>query len=51
MEDNFLTQLVNKPTREGVLLDLLFVNTEGLVGDFVVSGYLGLSAQEMLEFQ
>lgn len=51
MEDNFLKQLVNKPTREGVLLDMLFLNTEGLVDDFVVSGYLGHSGQEMLEFQ
>ena len=30
MEDNFLTQLVREPTRECALLDLLFVNREGL---------------------
>ncbi|PKU34926.1 mitochondrial fission process protein 1 [Limosa lapponica baueri] len=34
--DNFLTQLVREPTREGALLDLLFVNREGLVGDVTV---------------
>ncbi|GAB0180200.1 hypothetical protein GRJ2_000485300 [Grus japonensis] len=33
VEDNFLTQLVSELTREGALLDLLFVNREGLVGD------------------
>ena len=33
VEDNFLTQLVSEPTREGALLDLLFVNREGLVDD------------------
>jgi len=26
MEDNFLTQLVREPTREGTLVDLLFTN-------------------------
>ncbi|KAK4822040.1 hypothetical protein QYF61_006953 [Mycteria americana] len=29
--DNFLTQLVSEPTREGAPLDLLFTNREGLV--------------------
>ncbi|GAB0180245.1 hypothetical protein GRJ2_000489800 [Grus japonensis] len=33
VEDNFLTQLVSEPTREGTQLDLLFENREGLVGD------------------
>ena len=50
MEDNFLTQLVSEPTREGALLDLLFVNREGLVGDVVVGGHLGHSDNEMIEF-
>ncbi|KAK4815791.1 hypothetical protein QYF61_007231 [Mycteria americana] len=31
--DNFLTQLVREPTREGAPLDLLFTNREGLVSD------------------
>ncbi|KAK4832995.1 hypothetical protein QYF61_027019, partial [Mycteria americana] len=30
MEDNFLTQLVSESTREGIPLDLLFANREGL---------------------
>ena len=50
MEGNFLTQLVSEPSREGVLLDLLFANREGLVGDVVVGGRLGHSDHEMTEF-
>ena len=48
--DNFLTQLVSEPTREGALLDLLFVNREGLVDDVVVGGRLGHSDHEIIEF-
>ncbi|PKU40554.1 rna-directed dna polymerase from mobile element jockey-like [Limosa lapponica baueri] len=48
--DNFLTQLVREPTREGALLDLLFVNREGLVGDVTVGGHLGYRDREMIEF-
>ncbi|KAK4830584.1 hypothetical protein QYF61_011819 [Mycteria americana] len=46
--DNFLTQLVSEPTREGTLLDLLFVNREGLVGDVTVEGRLGHSDHKMI---
>jgi len=49
VEDNFLMQLVSEPTRRGNSLDLLFTNREGLVGDMVVRGHLGLSDHEMLE--
>ena len=50
MEETFLTRLVGEPTREGDLLDLLFVNREGLVGDGMVGGCLGHSDHEMIEF-
>ena len=50
MEDNFLTQLVSEPTWGGASLDLLFTNREGLVGDVVARGRLGLSDHEMIEF-
>jgi len=50
VEDNFLTQLVREPTRGGASLDLLFTNREGLVGDAVVGGCLGISDHEMIEF-
>ena len=47
--DNFLTQLVREPTREGALLDLLFVN-RGLVDDVAVRGRLGHRDHEIIEF-
>ena len=50
VEDSFLTQLVSEPTRGGALLDLLFTNREGLVGDVVVGSWLGQGDHEMLEF-
>ncbi|KAK4827211.1 hypothetical protein QYF61_015239 [Mycteria americana] len=50
VEDTFLTQLVSEPTRGGASLDLLFTNREGLVGDVVVGGRLGLSDRDMIEF-
>ena len=48
--DNFLTQLVREPTRGSNILDLLFVNREGLVGDVKVGGCWGQSDHEMLDF-
>lgn len=50
MGNNFLTQLVREPTRGGNILDSLFVNREGLVGDVKVAGYLGQSDHKMLDF-
>ena len=50
MEDNLLAQLVSEPTRGGASLDLLFTDREGLVGDVVVRGRLGLSNHERIEF-
>ena len=49
MEDNFPTQLVSEPTREGALLDLLLVNREELLGEVKVGGCLGCSDCEMIE--
>ncbi|KAK4815580.1 hypothetical protein QYF61_004097 [Mycteria americana] len=48
--ENFLTQLVSKPMREGALLDLLFTNREGLVSHVMVGGCLGQSDHEIIEF-
>ncbi|RMB99766.1 hypothetical protein DUI87_23768 [Hirundo rustica rustica] len=50
MQDNFLSQLVGEPTRGGTMLDLLFANRDGLVGDVVVGGRLGQSDHEIIEF-
>ncbi|GAB0205201.1 hypothetical protein GRJ2_002985700 [Grus japonensis] len=50
-DDNFLTQVVEKPTRRGVLLDLILTNKEGLVEDVKAGGSLGYSDHEMVEFR
>lgn len=49
-DDNFLTQLVSKPTMEGTLLDLVFPNKEGLVGDVMAGGQLGHNGHEIMKF-
>ncbi|XP_040977464.1 uncharacterized protein LOC121232961 [Aquila chrysaetos chrysaetos] len=49
--DNFLSQVLREPTRKDALLDLLFVNREGIVGDVLVGGCLGHSDHEMVEFK
>ncbi|GAB0207498.1 mitochondrial enolase superfamily member 1 [Grus japonensis] len=51
IDDNFLTQVVEEPTRRGVLLDLVLTNKEGLVGDVKVGGSLGCSDHETVEFR
>ncbi|PKU37050.1 glycerol kinase [Limosa lapponica baueri] len=51
IDDNFLTQLVEEPTRRGVLLDLVLTNKEGLVEDIKVGGSLGCSDHEKIEFR
>jgi len=50
MEDNFLMQLVRELTRGAALLDLLFTNREGLVGDVEFGGCLGQSDHDMVKF-
>ncbi|RMB92333.1 hypothetical protein DUI87_31207 [Hirundo rustica rustica] len=50
MEDNFLSQLMGEPTRGGTMLDLFFVNADGLVGDVMVGGPLGQNEHEIIEF-
>ncbi|GAB0205364.1 hypothetical protein GRJ2_003002000 [Grus japonensis] len=51
IDDNFLTQVVEEPTRRGVLLDLVLTNKEGLVEDVKAGGSLGCSDHEMVEFR
>ncbi|TRZ26834.1 hypothetical protein HGM15179_000304 [Zosterops borbonicus] len=50
VEDNFLLQLMIEHTRGGIMLDMLFVNGDGLVGDVVVGGCLGHNDHEIIEF-
>jgi len=49
IDDNFLMQVVEEPTRKGALLDLVLTNKEGLVEDVKVGGRLGCSDHEMVE--
>ncbi|RMC03233.1 hypothetical protein DUI87_20427 [Hirundo rustica rustica] len=48
--EDFLSQLVSEPTRGAMMLDLLFANRDGLVGDMVVGGHLRHSDHEIIEF-
>ncbi|KAK4825656.1 hypothetical protein QYF61_001479 [Mycteria americana] len=50
IDDNSLTQVINKPTRGGALLDLLLTKKEELVGDVKVKGSPGCSNHEMAAF-
>jgi len=50
VEDNFLTQLVGEPTRQGAPPNLWFTNREELVGDVMVGGRLGYSNHEIIVF-
>jgi len=51
IDDNFLTQVVEKPTRRGVLLDLVLTKEEGLDGNVRVRESLGCSDRDMVEFR
>ena len=49
-DGNFLTQVVEEPTRQAVLSDPFFAS-RGLVGDVKVEGSLGRNDHEMAEFR
>ncbi|PKU33628.1 dtw domain-containing protein 2 [Limosa lapponica baueri] len=51
VDDNFLLQMVEKPTKKGAVLDLILTNNEGLVGNVKLKGSLGCSDHEMVEFK
>ncbi|GAB0190424.1 hypothetical protein GRJ2_001507700 [Grus japonensis] len=51
VDDNFLLQVIEEPTRRSAMLDLIFTNKEGLVGDIKLKGSLGYSDHEMVEFR
>lgn len=50
LDDYFLTEEVDDPTRNGVLLDLILINREDLVGDVNDGHSLGCSDHETVEF-
>ncbi|PKU43415.1 rna-directed dna polymerase from mobile element jockey-like [Limosa lapponica baueri] len=51
VDDNFLLQAAEQPTRRGAMLDLVLTNKEGLVGSVKLKGSLGCSDHEMVEFK
>jgi len=51
IDDNFLMQVVEDPTRRGALLDLVLMKKEGLVEDVKAGGSLGCSDHEMVNFR
>ena len=50
VNDNFLKQLVNQPTRDNNILDLILTNKENLVCDLEIGGRLGNSDHEEIRF-
>ncbi|GAB0178727.1 hypothetical protein GRJ2_000338000 [Grus japonensis] len=51
VNDNFLLQVIEEPTRRSAMLNLVLTNKEGLVGDVKLKGSLGCSDHEMVEFR
>ncbi|GAB0176082.1 hypothetical protein GRJ2_000073400 [Grus japonensis] len=51
IDDNFLLQVNEEPTRRGAMLDLVLNNKEELVGNVKLKGSLGCSNHEMVEFK
>jgi len=51
VDDNFLLQLIEEPTRRGAKLDLVLTKKKGLVRNMKLKGSLGCSDHEMVEFK
>jgi len=51
INNNFLMQVVEEPTRRAALLDLVLMNKEGLFEDMKAGGRLGCSDHEMVKFR
>ncbi|GAB0209929.1 mitochondrial enolase superfamily member 1 [Grus japonensis] len=51
VDDNFLLQVTEEPTRRDAMLDLVLTNKEGLVGNVKLKGSFGCSDHEMVEFK
>jgi len=49
-DDNFLVQVVDRPTRGEALLDLLLTNAEEIIKDVNVGGIPGCSDHALVEF-
>ena len=51
IEDNFLSQVIDSPTRRYVILDLLVTNTSKLVSDAKIGGCLHCSGHTLVSSQ
>ncbi|PKU48058.1 dtw domain-containing protein 2 [Limosa lapponica baueri] len=51
INDNFLLQVTEEPTRSHAMLDLVLTNKEGLVGNVELKGSLGCSDHKMMKFK
>ena len=49
IEDNFLSQVIDSPTREDAILDLLLTNTRELIGDIRIGDCQGCSDHAVVE--
>lgn len=49
--DNFLTQLIQNPTRKGILLHLILTNKKEMITDMIIRDNLGCSYHEMVELK
>ena len=49
-EDNFLSEVIDGPTRGDAILDLLLTNAKEQIGDIRIGGCLGCSDHAMVEF-
>ena len=50
VEDNFLSQAIEDPTRGDAILDLLLTSANELIGNIRIGGCLGCSDHGMVEF-
>ena len=50
IDDNFLLQVIEEPTRRGALLGLILTN-KGLIGDLKIKGNFSCSNHEMVKFR
>jgi len=50
IEDSFLSQVIDRPTRGDVILGLVVTNASELISDVKVGGSLGCSANALVEF-
>ncbi|GAB0186388.1 hypothetical protein GRJ2_001104100 [Grus japonensis] len=50
IEDNFLSQVIDNPTRGDAILDLLVTNASELISDVKIGGSLGCSDHLLVEF-